>query len=50
MPREREAWKQGLVAVEAEARRAHGMGFVALHAAEKDALEEEWMVLAETAG
>jgi hypothetical protein len=38
MPREREAWKQGLAAVEAEAKRAHGMGFVALHAAEKDAL------------
>lgn len=38
MPREREAWRQGLAAVEAEAQRAHRMGFVALHAAEKDAL------------
>ena len=38
MPREREAWRQGLRALDAEARRAHGGAFRALDAGEQDAL------------
>ena len=38
MPREREAWRQGLAAIDAEARGAHGAAFRALPAAAQDAL------------
>ncbi len=38
MPREREAWRIGLQALEAEARQAHGAGFAALSDDDKDAL------------
>ena len=38
MPREREAWRQGLRALNAEAREAHAAEFRQLHAAEQDAL------------
>lgn len=38
MPREREAWRQGLRALDAEARAAHGAAFRDLGAAEQDAL------------
>ena len=38
MPREREAYRQGLMALNEEARRAHGAEFRALAAADQDAL------------
>jgi hypothetical protein len=38
MPPMGEAWRRGLRALEGEARRAHGVGFPRLDAAEKDAL------------
>ncbi len=38
MPREREAWQQGLRALDAEAGRIHGVAFRKLEAAEQDAL------------
>ena len=38
MPVEREAWPQGLQALQAEARQAHGTGFAALHPDAQDAL------------
>ena len=38
MPRQRDAWRQGLQALDAEARQAHGAAFRALGAAEQDAL------------
>ena len=38
MPREREAWRQGLRALDEEARAAHGAAFRELGAAEQDAL------------
>ena len=38
MPYMREAWKQGIAAIEAECRTRHGRGFTALDPAEQDAL------------
>ena len=38
MPRQREAWKRGLAAIEAEAKSAHGAGFAALDGGDQDAL------------
>ena len=38
VPRQREAWRLGLQALEAEAMQAHGAGFTSLGADEKDAL------------
>ncbi|CAH2600513.1 Gluconate 2-dehydrogenase subunit 3 family protein [Rhodovastum atsumiense] len=38
MPRARDAWRQGLRALDAEAQQAHGRDFRCLHAAEQDAL------------
>jgi hypothetical protein len=38
MPREREAWRRGLAALDAEARAAHGARFRDLGVAEQDAL------------
>ena len=38
LPPLREAWQRGLQAMDAEARRRHGVGFAALDAAEQDAL------------
>lgn len=38
MPRDKEAWRRGLLALEAEAKQAHGAGFTALAAEQQDAL------------
>jgi hypothetical protein len=38
LPPLRQAWRRGLAAIDAEARRRHGVGFAALDAAEQDAL------------
>lgn len=38
MPYMREAWKQGIAAMEAESQARHGSGFAALNAADQDAL------------
>lgn len=38
LPPLREAWQRGLHAIDAEARRRHGVGFAALDASEQDAL------------
>ncbi|HEX3881053.1 MAG TPA: gluconate 2-dehydrogenase subunit 3 family protein [Stellaceae bacterium] len=38
LPPLREAWRRGLVGIEAEARRRHGVGFAELDEAERDAL------------
>ena len=38
LPPPREAWRQGLAGIEAEARRRHSVGFAVLDAAEQDAL------------
>jgi len=38
MPYMREAWKQGIAAIEAESQARHGSGFAALSASEQDAL------------
>ena len=38
MPYMREAWKQGIAAIEAESQARHGSGFAALDAAEQDTL------------
>ncbi len=38
MPLQREAWRRGLAAIDAEAPAAHGTGFATLAAAEQDAL------------
>lgn len=38
MPRQREAWRQGLAALDAEAREAHGKDFLALSGSDQDDL------------
>ncbi len=38
LPRDREAWRRGLAAIEAEARAAHSTGFADLSGAQQDAL------------